>query len=235
MNWLLITICAIIIVCGAVGYCKGLIRMAFSILAVVIAAILTGMLTPTISNALYQNESIYGGVYNIVQRNITMSELEAELNETDVEGVDIKKYAQETVDKLNLPDSIKDNIMDKVDISDDPKATLEEVNKSICTCITRMIINALVYVVVFVLVTIIIRALFKTMNLIGRMPIIRELNKMTGMIGGLALGVAVTYIFFAVIIIFTNTPFGSSAMECIENSEILGWLYDTNPIWNWIK
>lgn len=231
MNWLFVILFMIVIISGALGYCRGFIQTVFSLVAVILAIILTAAISPVLTNAILKNDSIYGGIYNAVEEKLA---LEEKISESEG-GYEISVLEiEEVIDDLTLPQAFKDEIVHGIKNSQEYKADAEYAAGYVYNYITTMIISAVVYVITFICVSIIVVLLAKAVNIIGYLPVVREFNKISGLVAGLILGVCIVYIFLIFVMVFSNTAFGMSSMRCVEGNIILEWLYENNPIWNWI-
>lgn len=240
MNWLSIVLFAMVIVCGAVGYFKGLIRTVVTLAIMIASVVITAVLSPVISSAVVKNDAVYDKVYEAVKNGVTSNdeykELKEKYNNLNTETISSKAnegigMVDDFVETLNVPKQMKESISEAVKDKNVEAVTIDDITDVACDCITIRIINSTVYILVFLCVTVIAYLVLYLVIGISKLPVIREFDSIAGMAAGIALGVCLIAIAMVVITSFGNTAFGKNAMDCINENEILSWIYDYNPLW----
>jgi hypothetical protein len=84
------------------------------------------------------------------------------------------------------------------------------------------------YAVTYLCIFLILRILASLLNILERLPIIHGVNKLGGLIVGLAEGLFAVWILGIVFTVFGMTELGQSAAACIQESTILSILYGHN-------
>ena len=74
-----------------------------------------------------------------------------------------------------------------------------------------------------------------TLDVIANLPVIHGINQMLGLLLGAVQALAIVWIAFLVITIFSGTAIGKLLMEMIEKSILLGKLYDMNVFLNFLQ
>lgn len=213
MNWLLLIVLGIIILNALLGLRVGLIKIIFSLFSLIIAFMLTVWLSPSVNRILKNNETFYEKVSHKVEEML----FENQEKTTD---------DNEMIEELPLPKSIKESLIEN-------KAKTEaNIKAYIVSHVTDIAINALAFAITFILSFIVLWVISIALNIISKLPILNQLNKITGLaVGGLQ-GVVVVWILFIVITIFSGTELGGTAYEQINSNAILGFLYDKNLFLN---
>ena len=102
----------------------------------------------------------------------------------------------------------------------------------IAEAIAMLLVNILAFVIVLILSKLVIRIVGKVFNIFTRLPVIKQFNRLGGMILGGISGVLVLYIACAVLLLFSPfDPHSRIAYE-VENSTFASEIYENNIILN---
>lgn len=215
MNWLLIIVLSIIIINALIGRKVGLIKIVFSLFSFIIALLLTTWLSPTVNDMLIKNESFYQKTSQKVE-DILFSEGDESTDNNEI--TDENKL----IDSLPLPKAIKDTLQEN-------KEKQETNIKSYITGhVTKIAINALAFVLTFIVIFIGLWVLSILLNIISKLPILNQINKIAGLLVGGLQGLIIVWIFFVVLTFLSSSEFGVKAFEQINSNSILTFLYDKN-------
>lgn len=213
MNWMLIIVLGIIIVNALIGRKVGLIKIVFSLFSFIVALMLTTWISPSVNKMLENNETFYEKASQKVEDMLFKEQVESSDEEDIIEG-------------LPLPKSIKESLKEN-------KAKQEANIKSYITShVTDIVINALAFVLTFVAVFVGLWVISIALNIISKLPLLNQLNKMTGFLVGGLQGVLIVWILFVIITIFSGTELGGTASRQIEDSVILSFLHSKNFLLN---
>lgn len=213
MNWLLIIVLGIIVINALIGLKVGLIKIIFSLFSFILALMLTVWISPSVNRILKNNESFYEKA---------SQKVEGILFENQEQAGDDDKMIEE----LPLPKSIKESLIEN-------KSKAEaNIKAYIVSQVTDIAINALAFVITFIVAFIALWVVSIALNIISKLPILNQLNKLTGLVVGGLQGLVIVWILFIVITIFSGTELGGTAFEQIESSVILAFLYDKNLFLN---
>ncbi len=213
MNWLLIIVLGIIIINAYIGRKVGLVKMLFSLFSFLVAILLTVWISPTINGMLKNNETFYDNTSEKVEDMLSLEERD----ESDQEGL---------IDQLPLPKSIKETLQEN-------KAKQEENIKSyIIDQVTGIVINALAFILTFVVVFVGLWIVGISLRIISKLPILNSINRTAGLLVGGLQGLIVVWILFIILTIFSSSDIGKSAFLQIEGSGILSYIYNKNLFLN---
>jgi uncharacterized membrane protein required for colicin V production len=213
VNWLLIIVLGIIVINALIGLKVGLIKIIFSLFSFILALMLTVWISPSVNRILKNNESFYEKA---------SQKVEGILFENQEQAGDDDKMIEE----LPLPKSIKESLIEN-------KSKAEaNIKAYIVSQVTDIAINALAFVITFIVAFIALWVVSIALNIISKLPILNQLNKLTGLVVGGLQGLVIVWILFIVITIFSGTELGGTAFEQIESSVILAFLYDKNLFLN---
>jgi len=220
MNWLTIAVLFMLILFALVGYKRGLIKKIVSLLSLIITLILVSFLTPYISQFIQERTPMYASI-----KEQCLESIEEQLNTMES---NTKSAQVEFINQLPIPDSIKNSMIENNNADAYASLAVEQFSDYIGGYLAKWIVNAMSYVVAFVLIIIFLRFAFMTLDIVARLPIINGINKIAGLIIGLVEGILIMWVLFLVLTIFINTPIGQSVFTWINESSILTFLYNNN-------
>lgn len=212
-----IIIIAVIALCTFLGYKKGLIKLAVGILGFFLAIIIALVLYTPISNFIINNTSVKDNIKNAISdtvKSYVIKEENAEGEEkqqeskvmvTYIDGIVAKQKEMIVTGEKELIDTVSDNVA---------------VN----------IIRIGVALAVFIISKLILIFINVFADLIGKLPIIKQFNKVGGTIYGIIQGILIVYIVFAIISLIAPMLNNTDFLEQINNSLIGNMVYNNNII-----
>lgn len=96
--------------------------------------------------------------------------------------------------------------------------------------VAYVMINILSFVLVLVISRVVISVISSVLNIITKLPIIKQFNKLGGGVVGGIKGILLLYIVFAVMVVFVPFEEDSEVLRSIEESSIAGKMYTDNFI-----
>lgn len=161
-------------------------------------------------------------------------------------AVAVSGYAVQLIDKLKVADNIKNqmkqavseqnirNIVannDIVKIIDQTDGSLESLVTSVMAVkLADIIFSTIVYIIVFAVVFAILKIIVVVTNIVSRLPVIRQANKIGGLALGLVEGLIAVWILFVIITACGSMEWAVDAMADINNSRFLSTLYENDII-----
>lgn len=219
INWLLIVLIAVFVFSVYSSHKKGVFKTLFSILCIIIAVVLTTVITPYIARQVNKNEKINESVRKKVGSVI------------DIVGENSSDEEQEQFIKdLPVPDYIKNYLRANNNLQVYQHRGINSFNEYIVDGIVRLVINLITYVVVFFIIRIVVFVLSIVSSVLSLMPVMEESEGQGGWLLGAVKGIMEVWILFIVITIIAHTEYGMSAMNCINSSSLLGFLYNNNVL-----
>ena len=227
-----LVVIAIVAFCGWRGYRNGLIRGVFGIVALIVSLFLaniaataysddfTGMLKPFVGGI------VDTALTDIVDEGIKYDPAEHE-HETDSEEFGT---AYTVLRWIGLPEPSAVRVAEQaVDIEDEDDGEALTIRRTLSDLIADKLSSALAYVAVFAIAFILLAIIFAVMgNLIGfvfSLPGLKLLDIIAGVLFGLAKGLIIVFT-LAVVVRY----FGLLAIETLEETSILNYLVNNNPI-----
>ncbi len=221
MNILTLIVIGVLILYTFLGYKSGLIKTVFSICSMIIALILSLLISPNISKALQERENVV---------NYFSQKVEKVLNLDKVDNAVATQAEQ--IEKLPIPKSIKDTLIDTNNTQAYNALNVTNFTGYLSHSLACIIINALSFILTFLVLLIALRILSKVLDLISKLPVLHQINKLTGLIAGFVRGLITIWLLSIALTIFSGTDFGKYCFEMINESVFLSILYNNNFILN---
>ena len=180
------------------NYKKGLIEVAYKMVAFIIAIIISIFLFKPISLFIINKTTIDDNINNFVLNKIDYNEQ----NSTSSEN--------------NLPKIINNSV----------NLAINEGKQSLSYSITNTSIAIISFVLVFIVTRIILVFLHLFSDTIGKFPIIKQFNKLGGLLYGIIKSFIIVFIILSIISIL---PF-NNVHQFISSTIFLQFLYNLNPI-----
>ena len=199
-------ILAIIVLCVIVGYIKGLTGALIKILSFVLSIVIAFILFIPISNLIINNTQIDENIAQSIREMIIGNN-----NDTQIEE--------------NMPSTITDYIGQKVDEASD--SAKETVVDSTAREVSLTIVKAGTWIALFIVARILLILLRFITSLIAKLPIIKQFDKVGGVIYGLLEGLIIVYVVLA-IISFASPMMSGDIANAIDNSTIGSMMYNNN-------
>ena len=200
-----LVILAIIVLCVIVGYVRGLTGALIKILSFVLSIVIAFVLFVPISNLIINNTTIDESIGQSIREMIIANNT---TEESDNMPTTITDYIGEQVE--NVTDSAREAVAD---------TTSREV------AIT--IVKAATWIILFIVARILLILLKFITSLIARLPVIKQFDKLGGVIYGLLEGLIIVYVVLAIISLISPLMNGTLA-ELIDNSYLGSMMYNNN-------
>ena len=215
MNWLLIAVLVLVIVMAVVGLHRGFIRSVYPFVAMIVTIVLLYFLAPHLRDFLMKHTEIDE---RIETRIFTALGEELPLVSS--------KPLPEQIQNLSLPKPILETLTEAVE--ENAGAALDTVLHAVSQRLTRTVITAMVYVGGFIIIYILLLLLGRLLRLATKLPVLKQADKILGLVLGLLMAVLVVDLFFIFLTGFAQFSFGRKMMSMIAESEILSFLYEMN-------
>ena len=103
-------------------------------------------------------------------------------------------------------------------------------NDFVVETVSGIIFSAIVYIVMFVLLLALAGVIGILLNVIEKLPVLKQINKLAGGAAGLVKGLLIVWIAAILVMILSNTPIGIKIAADIDGNVFLKFLYDKNLI-----
>lgn len=199
-----IVILAVIVLCIIIGYIRGLTGSLIKIVSFVLALIIAFVLFIPISNLIIDNTQIDENIEESIRNAI----IKEDQNKSE-----------------NIPETITDYIGQKVEeASDDAK---EAVVDSTSRDVALTIVKAATWIILFIVARILLIFLRFITSLITKLPVIKQFDKLGGVIYGILEGLIIVYVVLA-IISFISPMINGTLANAIDESFVGSMMYNNN-------
>jgi uncharacterized membrane protein required for colicin V production len=219
MSWLLVVVLAILAGYSINGRRRGFIKTVFTLFSTIVALVVTVWVSPVISKEVQQNDKIMSFVNEKVSKVVEFKEKN-----------DKESEQESFIDKLLLPKSIKKTLTEN-NTTDVYKAmAVDSFEDYISGSISRIVINAGVFLIIMLILTIGLALLCEALNIISKLPIINGLNKSAGLFAGFLHGIIIVWIGCIFLTMLSSSKFGQTIFVMINDSPFLSTIYNNNLI-----
>ena len=215
------------------GYRRGLIKSLASVISLAASVVLVSFVTPYVSQFLQEQTPVYTYVMEKCQESFTVSMDETEeKKETEKTGSQMQKRA---IEELPIPDMLQNLLIQNNTEKIYRELAVNSFNDYVPKFMANLIMNIISFVLTWVIVASFIWLAVMTLDVIANLPVIHGINQILGLGLGAVQALALVWIAFLVITIFSGTAIGKLLMEMIEKSFLLGKLYDGNVFLNFLQ
>lgn len=187
-----------------IGYKQGLVKAAIRLLSFFIAIVVALILYKPISNAIIDNTSIDDNIKNTIIEKIKPEGVEQD------EPIEIEEQA---------------GITNK--IIGETNNTIEQIANTFAI----KLIEICVLILIFIVIKIILRFITALADLIAKLPILKQANKLGGTVYGLIRGIFIVYVILAIIYL-VSPLMKNDVSNTINDSFITKQIYNNNILLN---
>lgn len=224
INWLMVVTAAILIVAGMLGYINGLIKTILNLVLGAVTLVLVVLVSPRVCTFL-QEETPLPGYIQTKAESIVIEQAEKKLQE----GISLDQLGVDGfVEELPFLPAMKDAVLESDLFKEQASQGIQELASNVGAVIADKVIVLVGYFATFVVVFVVLRILAFVLDVIGHLPLINGINKMTGLVAGLAEGLVVVWILGIGLTLISTTALGQSVALCVQESKILSVIYGYN-------
>lgn len=206
MNYIVLIVAIAILALSAWrGYRAGIVKMVLYIVTLILTIMLAGALLKPVSLLIKNNTSLYQNIENSVSEVI---------GEYDIIDTDSLK-------SLPFPEYMVENIT---------SGSAESLRNMAATVVADQIFNAIIYICLDIIVYIIIRIIMGTFNVVTKLPVIKEINRLAGLAVGLLEGILLLWLFCLVLQACGSETWAQQIFVQINDSAFLSWIYNNNLV-----
>ncbi len=223
MDILLIVVLLILGGFGLHGYMRGLVRVLFSLAAVFAAICIATAFEPYTAQFL-QNQT---PLYDTVKERCT-EYLQASLEQGNQH--EAKGHGDVAVLGVKLPEEISQILGE--DVLGQAGGMLEDAGIYIRAgeFVADQVVHRLAWAINFIVVLVLLALAVHFLDVLAKLPVLRNINRIGGLAVGLLEGLIVVWIVFLAVVLCQGTEFGRELMSSIETNAFLRFLHDNNPL-----
>lgn len=233
-HWLSLGVGTCLLAMILYGHYRGFLRMAVSMLALVVSIIAVPVIMPHVTELLNKNTIVHQAVGKGL---LDMAGAEAAKDlfpEIEQDGTDgflpSPSQQRELIEKLKLPEQMRDSLLEHNNTEIYHLLGVDAFLDYLGSYLARMVINLLGSVILFLAIFIGIRLLIRWMDLIARLPILHGINQIAGAVLGGAQGLLIIWFLGLLVRVFSSAQWAQAALAQIQGSLWLRFLYEQNPI-----
>lgn len=148
-----------------------------------------------------------------------------------LESMDIPRdLQQEAISEADLPDIFKDLLSVNNNSEIYEELGVETFAQYVGNFLSKLIINIVSFLGIFLIVTIIIRAVIFALDIVEDLPVLGILNRLAGGAVGFACALIIVWVLFIVVTLLYTTVIGKDMYDTVQGNGMLKMLYDCNPI-----
>lgn len=206
MNYIVFAAALVILILSAWrGYRVGIVKMVLYIVTLVLTIMLAGALLRPVSLLIKNNTSLYQNI----ERSVSQA-----ISEYEIASLDSLK-------ELPFPEYMIRNIT---------SGSAENLRSIVASVVANQIFNAIIYICLNIIVYIIIKIIMGTFNVVTRLPVIKEINRLAGLVVGLLEGILFLWLFCLVLQACGSEDWAQQIFAQINDSSFLSWIYNNNLI-----
>lgn len=220
MNWLFWVVAALIAFQVIDGFHKGFIRKSVSALSLVVTLVLVTRVTPHVTAFIGEKTSLQDSL----QETCSEMFLDEEYNQ------DVKTDQVLMIENMNLPENIKEMLLENNHGEAYELLAVNDFHEYVGAYLANMIINAMAYLIAFVIVWTAIKVILLALDVVTMLPVLHGINKLAGGVLGFVQGIVLTWVIFLLGAVLCNGQMGQQFINLIRENEFLTLLYDYNMI-----
>ena len=217
MNWVLMLVLLVLVCCAIYGYTKGFLRIVFSLVAWVIVLVFVSWATPHVSQWIQENTTIYEKIEAACEESVRRA-AQGKMEEGAVE-----QYGEAGELGLDLPESVMAQIVSGASGAADTVLAETGVYAGIAQSLAGF-----TFVTVLILSWILVHVISALLGIVSHIPILKGVNRFTGMLAGLMQGLLIVWIAFYIVALCSAGETGRVIVSYINQSAFLKELYENN-------
>ncbi len=227
MNWLYIAVMGYIVLCAVRGYHKGILRVAYSLAALLVTVVFVAAVSPAVRNVLTEQTSIADQI-EIKSEELIRNQINQRLEDgTLAQSKGLPWFA--------VPESVRN------ELGSGTKKVIKEILKSqkiyekMAKAVAEYCVSTIAFVLTLTVIQIFLYLFRKKLNLFARLPGINLANMILGFFAGVVKAFFVIWVVFALIKASEILPVSAALIEMIEENAVLTELYEKNMILEGMK
>ena len=220
MNWVLMLVLLVLVCCAIYGYTKGFLRIVFSLVAWVIVLVFVSWATPHVSQWIQENTTIYEKIEAACEESVRRA-AQGKMEEGAAE-----QYGG--AGELGLPESVMAQIVSGASGAADTVLAETGVYAGIAQSLAGFIVQGIAFVTVLILSWILVHVISALLGIVSHIPILKGVNRFTGMLEGLMEGLLIVWIAFYIVALCSTGETGRVIVSYINQSAFLKELYENN-------
>ena len=211
----------ILVIFAVMGYYKGLVRTALTLISSIVALLLAFVVSP-VTNTILEMTPVYQWVTDGVQSKVS------EIN--FIGG--IQSQAATIMEEITWLPSV---IVEQVKMNNNPAMHrllgVSQIEDYVSMYITQILVGLVALLISWLIIKLMLNvAVHMTSSIVEHIPIISGVNKQLGLVLGILKGWLTLSIVICVLPLFSQLPMLQDLMKALDTSFLLKWLYENNLV-----
>jgi len=134
----------------------------------------------------------------------------------------------ELLENLPVPEVLRDLLLDYNNADGYASLGVSTFQDYVIHFIATIILNVISFVAALLAVQLVLRAAIAALDIISHIPLLGGVNRLLGLLLGLLQALFFVWIFFLILSMTSTTEIGLQLMSMVQQSRLLGYLYDAN-------
>lgn len=148
-----------------------------------------------------------------------------------LQEIDIPRDTQiAAIEAADMPELFKELLLTNNNSEIYEKLEVTSFPAYVARYLAKVIVNIIAFLLTLIVVTIILRAIIFSLNVISDLPVLGLVNRLAGGVLGLVGVLIIVWVAFVIITMLYTTAIGQEMFEMIRSNAILSVIYDYNPI-----
>lgn len=226
INFLLVAVLLLMMICGINGYRRGFLRIVISLIGMIAIIATVTVVSPYVSDYLTNHTNTYD---TIRQKIITIfAENNEQRDNTIQENQDL------TIDSYDIPEILKGNLKENNNQEMYQSLMVTVFEDYVSAYLAKMAINAIAFVGLFVVLWIFLWFILLSADIVTKIPGLNKINRFLGMLTGLSTALIIVWVFFFIVIVFLGNDVGSAMMKEVKESRLLTFMFNSNYLLRYI-
>lgn len=220
MNWMDVCVVIIIAISGLKGLSAGLVLSLFNIASYIAAGIIARIYYPSLSKFVLEKTDWALKLQQFIYENMGFMSRDSIQGDTALR--------ENVFEMMNLPKVLERLFVNSDIFQEYSQGVLINVNTYMSQMIAKIIIDLLSVIVIFFIAKVALDILGALLNGIASLPLIKQFNRLGGLIFGVLKGVFIIYILTAIMVPIASVFPNSGIVRALEASGLTKTFYDYN-------
>ncbi len=220
LNWLLIVVLVLFAVFIIRGWRKGLLRLLFSLVSVIVLIVVMAHATPHVSTFIREHT----GLYTMVEEKCT-EQIQKKM-ESGLENSAGQTTEKAAVAGVSLPEQAAAYIVENTESMIEKTGIYQNMGSRAADLIVR----GISFFVTLILAIVLLKIIDRLLGIANHIPVIKGINRTLGLFGGALEAFIIISLGFMFIAMIAGTQAGTALTEQIDQSMLLSYLYYKNPL-----
>lgn len=223
MNWLFVALIVGALVSVILGYRRGFVRTALSMVFLFLVIFLSGWLSPHVSSVLQEHTQITQSIQKACE-DMLLRNFEGQIPTQ----MDSQEKQKEFLEEAGLPEELLEKVLPTTGAVQDTE--VQALAERTAGALTELVVDGIVFLLSFAAAWIAVRMIMKLTDLFMELPVIGFVNRALGGLLGMARALVLIWLFFIILTIFSGTEWGMACLRAVKEESILFYLYQNNLV-----